>query len=300
MRILLTGGTGLIGQALCRYWQHQGHELRVWSRNPQQVPALCSGAQGIAQLQELDGCAPQDAVVNLAGAPIAERPWTEARRSLLWRSRVDLTRTLVDWMGRQAKPPRVLLSGSAAGWYGDRGEQYLPEDSAPSNADFASRLCVAWEQEAERARQWGVRVALMRTAPVLASQGGILARLLPPFQLGLGGRLGSGQQWMPWIHLDDQVALIDHLLQNDACSGPFNACAPEALRNGDFTQTLARTLHRPAVLPVPAWVLRMALGEMSVLLLGGQRLVPRSSQETGFTWRYPELSAALRHLLQKH
>ena len=297
MRILLTGGTGLIGQALCRHWQRQGHELWVWSRNPLQVPRLCSGAQGIAQLQALNGSAPLDAVINLAGAPIADRPWTAARRDLLWRSRVDLTRALVDWMGEQATPPHVLLSGSAVGWYGDGGEQWLAEDSAPGNADFGSRLCVAWEQEAERARQWGVRVALPRTAPVLAPQGGMLARLLPPFRLGLGGRLGSGQQWMPWIHLDDQVALIDHLLQHDACSGPFNACAPEAVRNADFTQTLARTLHRPAVLPAPAWALRLALGEMSVLLLGGQRLVPRRTQQTGFAWRYPGLAGALKQLL---
>ncbi len=158
---------------------------------------------------------------------------------------------------------------------------------------------MAWEQEAERARQWGVRVALLRTAPVLAPQGGMLARLLPPFRLGLGGRLGSGQQWMPWIHLDDQVALMDHLLHNDACSGPYNACAPEAVRNTDFTQTLARTLGRPAVLPAPAWVLRLALGEMSVLLLGGQRLVPRRTQGAGFAWRHPQLASALAQLLRK-
>ncbi|MBS0466349.1 MAG: TIGR01777 family oxidoreductase [Proteobacteria bacterium] len=298
MRLLLTGGTGLIGQALCRHWQRQGHELWVWSRNPQQVPAQCSGARGIAQLQALDVSAPLDAVVNLAGAPIADRPWTAARRALLWRSRVDLTRTLVDWIGRQATPPRVLLSGSAVGWYGDGGEQWLAEDSAAGNSDFGSHLCVAWEQEAERARQWGVRVALLRTAPVLAPQGGMLARLLPPFRFGLGGRLGSGQQWMPWIHLDDQVALIDHLLQRDTCSGPYNACAPEAVRNTDFTQTLARTLHRPAVLSASAWALRLALGEMSVLLLGGQRLVPRRTQEAGFAWRHPTLAGALKQLLR--
>ena len=298
MRILLTGGTGLIGRALCQHWQRQGHQIWVWSRTPQRVASLCSGATGVAHLQELGADARLDAVVNLAGAPIADRPWTAARRDLLWRSRVDLTRTLVDWMGRQAAPPRVLLSGSAVGWYGDGGEQWLAEDSAPGNADFGSRLCVAWEQEAERARQWGVRVAVLRTAPVLAPQGGMLARLLPPFRLGLGGRLGSGQQWMPWIHLDDQVALFDHLLQHDACSGPFNACAPEAVRNTEFTQTLARTLGRPAVLPAPAWVLRLALGEMSVLLLGGQRLVPRRTQGAGFAWRYPQLATALGQLLR--
>jgi len=297
MRILITGGTGLIGQALCRHWRRQGHELWVLSRNPQRVPVVCSNAKGIARLQALDGSAPLDAVVNLAGAPIADRPWTVARRDLLWRSRVDLTRTLVDWMGRQATPARVLLSGSAVGWYGDGGEQWLTEDSAPGNADFCSRLCVAWENEAERARDWGVRVALLRTAPVLAPVGSMLARLLPLFRLGLGGRLGSGRQWMPWIHLDDHVALINHLLQHETCSGPYNACAPEAVRNTDFTRTLARTLHRPAVLAAPAWILRLALGEMSVLLLGGQRLVPHRAREAGFVWRQPTLAGALAQLL---
>ncbi|CAG2154356.1 Epimerase family protein [Cupriavidus numazuensis] len=155
-------------------------------------------------MQALDGSAPLDAVVNLAGAPIADRPWTQAQRDVLWRSRIDLTRTLVDWMGQQATPPRVLVSGSAIGWYGDGGDQWLAEDSVPGNADFGRRLCVAWEQEAERARQWGVRVALLRTAPVLVARGGTLTRLLPLFRLGFGGRPGNGQQWMPWIHLDDK------------------------------------------------------------------------------------------------
>ncbi len=297
MRILLTGGTGLIGHALCQHWQRQGHELWVWSRSPHQVSALCSGARGMARLQELDGGPPVDAVVNLAGAPIADRRWTQARRHLLWRSRVDLTRTLVDWMGRQPTPPRVLLSGSAVGWYGDRGEQLLDEDSTPGQADFGSRLCVAWEHEAERAVQWGVRVAVLRTAPVLASQGGMLMRLRHVFRIGLGGRLGSGQQWMPWIHIDDQVGLIDHLLHHEECSGAFNACAPEPVRNQDFTRCLARALRRPGLLPAPAWALRLALGEMSVLLLGGQRLTPRRTLAAGFAWRQPALEPALEQLL---
>jgi uncharacterized protein (TIGR01777 family) len=297
MRILLTGGTGLIGRALCRHWQGQGHELFVWSRRPGQVAALCSGARGIARLQELVGLAPLDAVVNLAGAPIAESRWTTARRELLWRSRVDLTRELVAWLGRQATPARVLLSGSAVGWYGDGGDQPLDEHSAATRPDFGSLLCAAWEQEADKARQWGLRVVLLRTAPVLAPQGGVLGRLLPPFRLGLGGRLGSGRQWMPWIHIDDQVGLIDHLLRREDCSGVFNACAPHLVRNEEFTRTLARALHRPAVLPVPAWALRLALGEMSVLLLGGQRLSPQRSQAAGYVWRQPQLPAALAQLL---
>lgn len=297
MRILLTGGTGLIGRALCEHWQRQGHELFVWSRRPQQVAALCSGARGVAQLQQLEALPPMDAVVNLAGAPIADRPWTKARRELLWRSRVDLTRELVEWLGRQPVRPRVLLSGSATGWYGDGGDQPLDEHSAATQPDFGSRLCAAWEQEAEHARQWGLRVLLLRTAPVFAPQGGVLGRLLPPFRLGLGGRLGSGRQWMPWIHIDDQVALIDHLLRSEDCSGIFNACAPAPVRNLEFTQALAHALHRPALLPAPAWALRLALGEMSVLLLGGQRLSPRRTQATGFEWRHPALAPALAQLL---
>lgn len=297
MRILLTGGTGLIGQALCRHWQAQGHDLTVWSRQPQRVPGLCSGARGIAHLQELDTAAPLDAVVNLAGAPIADRPWTQARRKVLWQSRVDLTRQLVDGLSQLPTKPGVLLSGSAVGWYGDGGERLLDEASSPGQPDFGSQLCAAWEREAERARQLGMRVILLRTAPVLAPAGGMLARLRLPFKLGLGGRLGSGQQWMPWIHLDDEVGLIDFLLHQKDSSGAFNACAPLPVRNAEFTQALARALHRPALLPAPAWALRLALGEMSVLLLGGQRLEPRHALEMGYRFRHPSLDKALFHLL---
>lgn len=297
MRILLTGGTGLIGRSLCARWARQGHELIVWSRRPQRVAALCAGARGIASLRELEGEAPLDAVVNLAGAPIADRPWTAARRELLWRSRVGLTRELVAWLGEQPHKPEVLLSGSAVGWYGDRGDEVLDETSPPGASDFGARLCMAWEQEAERAREHGLRVVLLRTAPVLSPTGGMLARLRLPFSMGLGGRLGSGRQWMPWIHLDDEVALIDHLLHTRDSSGAYNACAPQQVRNAEFTRSLAHALHRPAVLPAPGWALRLALGEMSVLLLGGQRLVPRRTLEAGFVFAYPTLEAALANLL---
>lgn len=298
MRILLTGGTGLIGQALCQHWQRQGHELWVWSRDPHKVHRLCSGARSVQRLGDLDPAQPFDAVVNLAGAPIADRPWTAARRALLWRSRVELTRQLVDWIGQQPTAPRVLLSASAVGWYGDQGDTLLTEASPPGGTDFGSTLCIAWEQEAERASTHGVRVACLRIAPVLAPQGGMLARLLLPFRLGLGGRLGSGQQWMPWIHLDDLVGLFDHLLRSNDAQGAFNACAPEAVRNSDFTRALGQALHRPTLLPAPAWALRLALGEMSVLLLGGQHLQPQRTQASGFRWRYPRLESALAALLK--
>lgn len=299
MRILLTGGTGLIGRALCAHWHTQGHELIVWSRHPQDVPALCSGARGIATLQELPEDEPLDAVVNLAGAPIADKPWTAARRKLLWASRVDLTRELVDWLGRRTQKPKVLLSGSAVGWYGDSGDRYLDETSPQGQPDFGAELCQAWEQEAERARQHGLRVVLLRTAPVMARKGGMLARLRLPFSLGLGVRLGSGRQWMPWIHIDDEVGLIDHALQSAAIDGALNACAPEAVRNADFTRALAGALHRPAVFVAPAWALRLALGEMSVLLLGGQRLEPRRALASGYVFRHAALAPALSGLLQR-
>lgn len=299
MRILMTGGTGLIGRALCSHWRSAGHEVIVWSRQPERVPALCSGARGIAHLHELADVGPLDAVVNLAGAPIADRPWTTARRQILWRSRVDLTQELVAYLAQLAHKPEVLISGSAVGWYGDSGERQLDENSPPGSVDFGAQLCQAWEQAALKAEPLGIRVVLLRTAPVLAASGGMLARLRLPFSLGLGGRLGSGRQWMPWIHLEDEIALIDFLLKHTECRGAFNACAPEPARNADFTQALAGALKRPAVLPAPAWALRMALGEMSVLLLGGQRAVPQRALAQGFRFRYPALGPALAQLLKR-
>lgn len=294
MHILLTGGTGLIGRALCAHWISQGHRVTVWSRQPERVHALCAGAHGVAQLADIPADESPDVVANLAGAPIADRPWTAARRRLLWASRVDLTEELVRWMGQLPRAPQTLLSASAVGWYGDAQERQLDEQSPPpGNADFASTLCQAWETAAWRAQELGVRVAVLRIAPVLARQGGLLARLHWPFSLGLGGRLGSGTQWMPWVHLDDVVGLFDFLLHHADCQGVFNACAPGAVRNAEFTQALAAALRRPAILPAPAWVLRTLLGEMAVLLLGSQHVQPQRTLQAGYRFRHPELRPAL-------
>lgn len=300
MHILLTGGTGLIGRGLCRHWTQQGHQLTVWSRTPQRVAELC-GAQvrGIGQLDEIGELA-LDAVVNLAGAPIADRPWTRKRKSLLWASRITLTEQLLAWLQQRQQKPRVLLSGSAVGWYGDGGERELKEDSPQITDDFAAQLCGAWEETAQRAEALGIRVVLVRTGLVLAADGGFLARLLLPFRLGLGGPVGDGRQWMPWIHLADQIALIDFLLQQDQASGPYNACAPEPVRNADFARALGRVLHRPALLPAPAFLLRMAFGELAGLLLGGQRALPARLQEAGFRFRFTDLDIALADLLGRH
>lgn len=298
MYILLTGGTGLIGRALCRHWLQQGHQLCVWSRSPERVAALCGeGVRGIGRLEDY-GQAPLEAVINLAGAPIAERPWTHKRKALLWSSRITLTEQLLAWLQSREALPQLLISGSAVGWYGDGGERELSEDSPPVIEDFAAQLCGAWEETAQRAEALGMRVVLLRTGLVLARDGGFLKRLLPPFRLGLGGPIGHGRQWMPWIHLDDEIGLIDFLLQRETSHGPYNACAPQPVRSREFAHSLGHALHRPAVLPVPASVLRLGLGELSELLLGGQKAVPQRALAEGYRFRFTDLDSALADLFK--
>lgn len=300
MHILLTGGTGLIGRRLCKHWLAQGHELTVLSRKPEEVARLCgANVRGIAHFDDV-GSQHVDAVVNLAGAPIADRPWTRKRKILLWDSRITLTEQLVTWLERREQKPDVLISGSAVGWYGDGGERELDENAQPVSEDFASRLCIAWEETAQRAETLGIRVVLVRTGLVLADEGGMLQRLLPPFKMGMGGPIGNGRQWMPWVHIEDQIALIDFLMSRDDARGPYNACAPAPVRNRDFAKTLASVLHRPSFMPMPAVALRLLLGELSILLLGGQRARPDRLQEAGFTFRFTDLRAALENLLGRH
>lgn len=298
MYILITGGTGLIGRALCQHWLALGHQVRVLSRTPEAVARHCGEqVKGVASVDALAD-EPLDAVVNLAGAPIADQPWTKARRRFLWDSRVALTEQLVAGLARRAQKPAVLISGSAVGWYGDTGERLVTEEQ-PAGTDFASELCGAWEDAAHTASELGIRVVCVRTGLVLAKQGGFLSKLLPAFRLGLGGPLGNGKQWMPWIHLDDQVALIDFLLHHPEASGPYNACSPNPVRNAEFTKALGQVLHRPAVLPVPALALKWGLGELSGLLLGGQHALPKALQAAGFEFRFPDLGSALDDLLSR-
>ena len=300
MHILLTGGTGLIGRQLCRHWLAKGYQLTVWTRRPEQVSDLCGASvRGITRLEEL-AQEPVDAVINLAGAPIAERPWTRKRKALLWSSRITLTEQLVAWLEKREQKPSVLVSGSAVGWYGDGGERELTEESPPVTEDFASHLCIAWEETAQRALALGIRVVLVRTGLVLSAQGGFLSRLRVPFKLGLGGPIGNGRQWMPWIHIHDQIALIDFLVHEEAATGPYNACAPQPVRNAQFAKTLGSVLHRPAFIPMPAFALRLGLGEMSQLLLGGQRATPAKLLAAGFTFTFTDLRSALTDVAVRH
>lgn len=303
MEILLTGGTGLIGSALCARLLAEGHRLTVVSRRPDLVAQRCGeGVQAFSRIAEWLPEQHFDAVINLAGAPIVDRPWTAARREVLWASRVTMTSDLVAAISRAQVRPAVLLSGSAVGYYGDSGDVVCDDQPVTPPAghgkDFGARLCAGWEAAARQAESFGVRVCLLRTGLVLARQGGFLSRLRLQFSLGLGMRLGNGQQWMSWIHLEDLLAAILVLLHDTQAHGPYNLVAPGPVRNAEFTQALAAALHRPAPLAVPASVLRLMLGQRAVLLIGGQRVLPARLEKAGVQFRYPQLAGALTELLE--
>ena len=297
MKILITGGTGLIGRRLCKALLAKGHELTVLSRKPETVAAKCGEmVQAMTTLDEWHTDTVFDAVINLAGEPIVDARWSTERKQRLWQSRVSLTEALIQGIANATHKPSVLLSGSATGFYGDGGDTILEESRLPAT-DFGGQLCSAWESVAQTADAFGVRVCLLRTGLVLDSTGGLLGRMLLPFKLGLAARLGDGKQWMSWIHVDDYVAIVLLLLENQQATGAYNMTAPEPVTNSEFTQTLAQVLHRPALFVAPALLLKLLLGEMSVLLLGGQRALPTKLQTLGYDFTYANLEAALESLL---
>jgi len=294
---LITGGTGLIGSAFCRQLMAEGHHVTVLTRNPNTVEDKC--AKGVRAIQSLSEIMPDsaiDIVINLAGEPIANARWTKKRKALLESSRIKLTRELVDWMIHRRHKPECLISGSAVGWYGDGGDKVLTEQSEHHD-EYTHQLCDAWEKQALRAGQIGIRVCIVRTGLVLASTGGVLQKMLLPFKLGLGGKLGSGQQYMPWIHISDMINLIEFLVTNEQLKGIFNACSPNPVTNHVFTQNLAKQLGRYVFLPAPPWVLKSLLGEMSGLLLAGQKAIPQQLMAHGFNFTYSELAPALSNIL---
>jgi uncharacterized protein (TIGR01777 family) len=296
--ILVTGGTGFIGTALVRRLIERGDRVYVVARSPQKAERLFgSHALIVPSLQALPETVKIDAIVNLAGAPVFGRPWTDARKVALVRSRIDTTRALVDWVADHAAKPRVLVSASAVGWYGaDRGDQALTE-TATAGADFPAMLCAALEKDARRAERLDLRVCRLRIGLVLGRGGGMLLPMLRAFRLGLGGRFGNGKQWMSWIHLEDLLALIIRAIDDPTFMGAINAVAPQPVTNAEFTRTLAAAVHRPAVLHAPAFALRLALGEMATLLLDGQRVLPERADQLGFQFRYRELGAALTEIV---
>ncbi|MBB1488798.1 TIGR01777 family oxidoreductase [Oceanospirillum sediminis] len=296
MNILITGATGFIGKALCHALIEQGHNLYVISRKPDQVNRIlgCTVIASADPFCWLD--IPMDAVINLAGAPIADARWSEHRKELLINSRIGPTRQLISYIEQCSHKPEVLISGSAIGIYGAHGDDDVREDSH-CNDDFAHRLCQLWEAEAMAAETYGVRVCILRTGLVLGRDGGMLSRLLTPFRLGLGGHIGSGLQYMPWIHRQDLLRIITFLIDRKDLSGAFNGTAPVPVRNNTFSRILGAELKRPVLLPVPGIVLRLALGEMSQLMLRGAKVIPWRLQENGFEFEYSTLRPALQEIL---
>lgn len=300
MKVLITGATGLIGSALCSSLSEDGHTVVALSRSPETTRGLSAAElhkwdprSGQFPAQTLAGV---DAVVHLAGEPIVARRWSEEQKKRIRDSRVLTTRTLVDAFRSLERRPAVFVCGSAVGFYGDRGDEQLVE-TAPVGKGFLSEVCQEWEKEAARAFELGIRVVEVRTGVVLSADGGALPKMLAPFKLGLGGRLGSGKQWFPWIHIRDIVGVFCHAMRSSLLEGPVNGVAPEAATNAEFTRELARVLHRPAFLPVPELALRVLMGEMAEALLGSQRVIPAAALASKYQFRYQSLTPALDHLL---
>jgi len=302
MKLVIAGATGFIGSPLCDKLIEQGHSLILLSRSPS--PGTFSPNKkwitwnppsGGAWEQAIDGT---DGIINLAGEPIAAKRWTQTQKERIRSSRIDATRALVAAIAKAKQKPRFLINGSAVGYYGPRGEESITEESWPGT-DFLSRTCVEWEEEAKKAEGYGVRVVRLRTGIVLGKNGGALAKMVPPFKFFVGGPLGSGKQWMSWIHLDDEIGLIVFLVNHPTASGPINATAPNPVTMKEFCKTLGGVLHRPSWAPVPAFALRLLLGEMADILLTGQRVLPAKTQGLGYGFKYPDLRQALQACLQK-
>jgi uncharacterized protein (TIGR01777 family) len=291
VRIAITGSSGFLGTALRRHLESRGHQvLPVVRRAPGPGEIGWDPAAGRLEPGDLGGI---DAVVNLAGENMGERRWTAERKRRIVESRVESTRLLAEAMAAADDRPPLLLSGSAIGYYGDRGDEVLTEASSPGG-DFLAGVCIEWEAATEAAAAAGVRVALLRTAPVLDRSGGIFPRMALPFRLGFGGRLGSGRQWMSWISLTDHLGAISFLLDHDV-RGPVDLAAPEPVTNREMTKALGAVLHRPAFLAAPAFALRLALGRERAdnLLFVSQRVVPAVLQDAGYEFRHPHLVGAL-------
>lgn len=294
MNVLISGATGLIGSLLSEELKSSGHSITRLTRSPRGENDIRWDPDAGTIEGSLEGT---DAVVHLAGESIAEGRWTSSRKERIMQSRKKGTRLLAEAVAGLPTPPRVMVSASAVGYYGDRGNELLREDSRPGS-DFLAEVCKAWEAAADPAREAGIRVVHTRFGIVLSPKGGALGTTLPIFKLGGGGRIGSGRQWWSWVALDDVVGTIHHALENESVAGPVNVGSPNPLTNAEYTKVLGKVLNRPTVFPVPAPAIRLALGGIAdALLLASQRMEPAKLKVTGYEFRYPELEGALRHLL---
>lgn len=304
MKIVIAGGTGFIGQALCTALCEAGHHVILLTRrkgDTRQLPGPTvtavewDGRTAGEWVHCLDG---SDAVINLAGASIADGRWTDARKQLLTESRILPTRLLVDAISRCSSKPHTLINASGIGYYG-AGDDHERTEDAPHGSGFLAELCLAWEQEALRAKEVGVRVVPLRIGMVLGPDGGALAKMLPPFQYFLGGPIMPGTQWVSWIHRRDLIGLIQWLLATPLVSGPVNAVAPEVVTMTQFCKVLGQVLHRPSWLPVPSFILHLALGELATLMTTGQKVASSKALSSGYRFHHPQLDSALQDILAK-
>ena len=298
MKVLISGGSGLVGKAVTAALSADGHAVARLVRPEGAASAGDIRWDPMSASADFSAIEGTDVVINLSGASIGDGRWTPARKAILRNSRIDITRVLVEVLARLRQKPRVFLSASATGYYGDRGDEILTEASG-LGTDFLALLARDWEAEAMRAESLGVRTVLLRFGVILTAMGGALSQMLMPFRLGVGGRFGSGNQWMSWIELEDAVEIVRSVIVNDRFAGPLNVVAPNPMRNSEFARIVAAALHRPAIFPAPAFALRIALGEMAdSLLLASQRAVPERLLAAGHTFRFDDFATALRAVLK--
>ncbi len=301
MRVLITGGSGLIGRALSANLARDGNEIIILSRQPERIVGLPMGVsarwwdshttEGWSSL--VDGT---DAIINLAGENISSGRWSDERKHAILKSRSSAGQAVVQAVRAAARKPRIVIQASGIGYYGPYGDEEITEETPPGH-DFLAQLAANWESSTASLESLGVRRAIIRTGVVLSIEGGALPRMLLPFRFFAGGRLGSGRQWFPWIHIADEVGAIRFLIENETANGPFNLTAPVPLNNAEFSRLLGQQLRRPALMPIPAFALRLLFGEMATVLLDGQRAIPRRLVQLGFTFQFPEAEPALRDLL---
>lgn len=301
MRIIITGGTGLIGRALCPLLLTDGHLVTVLSRNPEESSGMPRGAR----IEKWDGKTTEgwsqlvngaDAIINLAGAGIADKPWTAKRKQLIRESRIHAGLAIQKAVQGAAQKPKVLIQASAVGYYGVQHDDTFVTEATPPGADFLAKVCFDWEMSTAPVVKLGIRRPVIRTGVVLSKQGGALPKMTLPFRFFAGGPLGSGKQWLPWIHITDTVRAIKFLLENPQADGPFNLAAPNPLTNAQFSEILGATLRRPAFMPAPSFALKAVLGEMSTMVLDGQRAIPQKLEALGFSFTYPSAREALSQL----
>jgi uncharacterized protein (TIGR01777 family) len=298
MRLIISGASGLVGNALTKTFRADGHTVLRLVRPGAAVssPDVIRWDPPSSQI-DLAAMEGADVVVHLSGANISDGRWTPARRALLRSSRVDSTRAFVDSLAQLRQKPRVFLSASAVGYYGNRGDEILTEAAGPGS-DFLSLLARDWEAEASRASLCGIRTAILRFGVILAAEGGALPQMIRPFQFGIGGRLGSGRQWLSWVPLEDVIRIVQFIIANPQINGPVNIVAPKPVQNAEFARIIGQTLHRPAIFPAPAFALRVALGEMAdALLLASQRVRPEKLLAAGYSFHFEDLEPALRAIL---